>query len=119
MWPNKAEVPTCNVTIRRPIRPTRATSGAEDARRFGQMVRARRKAQGLRQEDVASATGVGRRYIVDMENGKPTLRIGPALRIARYLGIVPTVHASASTVPGDDLPDGIVDDAAGLPPLED
>ena len=33
-------------------------SGAEDARRFGLMVRARRKAQGLRQEDVASATGV-------------------------------------------------------------
>ena len=52
-------------------------SGAEDARRFGLMVRARRKAQGLRQEDVASATGVGRRYIVDMENGKPTLRPGP------------------------------------------
>ena len=103
-----------------PTHPTdAAASGAEDARRFGQMVRARRKAQGLRQEDVASATGVGRRYIVDMENGKPTLRIGPALRIARYLGIVPTVQASASAVPGDDLPDGIADDAAGLPPLED
>lgn len=77
--------------------------GAEDARLFGEMVRARRKAQGLRQEDVASATGVGRRYIIDMENGKPTLRIGPALMIARFLGIV-------AGVPG-------VQQAAPLPPL--
>ena len=38
-----------------------------DPRRFGLMARARRKAQGLRQEDVASATGVGRRDIEDMD----------------------------------------------------
>lgn len=95
-------------------------SGVEDARRFGLMVRARRKAQGLRQEDVASATGVGRRYIVDMENGKPTLRIGPALMIARFLGIVPMVEPAPSARPGSDLPDTpLADPSDDLPPLED
>jgi y4mF family transcriptional regulator len=103
-------------------------SGAEDARRFGLMVRARRKAQGLRQEDVASATGVGRRYIVDMENGKPTLRIGPALMIARLLGIVPTVEHALSASHESDLPDIIPEDPSDrvpedlpddLPPLQD
>ncbi|WP_132951228.1 helix-turn-helix domain-containing protein [Rhodovulum bhavnagarense] len=89
------------------------SSGAEDARRFGALVRAQRKARGLRQEDVASATGVGRRYVVDMENGKPTLRIGPALMIARYLGIVPVLQSPPLD---EDLPEGIPDD---LPSLED
>jgi DNA-binding XRE family transcriptional regulator len=94
-------------------------SGAEDARRFGLMVRARRKAEGLRQEDVASATGVGRRYIVDMENGKPTLRIGPALMIARFLGIVPMVEDAPSVPQDSDLPDMISDDLpSDLPPLD-
>ena len=103
-------------------------SGAEDARRFGLMVRARRKAQGLRQEDVASATGVGRRYIVDMENGKPTLRIGPALMIARFLGIVPMVEHARSAPQDGDYPDTIPEDPSDrspedlpddLPPLGD
>lgn len=94
--------------------------GAEDARRFGLMVRARRKAQGLRQEDVASASGVGRRYIVDMENGKPTLRIGPALMIARFLGIVPMVEHAQSAPQDNDLPGMIPEDLPDdLPPLED
>ena len=103
-------------------------SGVKDARRFGLMVRARRKAQGLRQEDVASATGVGRRYIVDMENGKPTLRIGPALMIARFLGIVPMVEHGLSAPQDGDLPDMIPADSSvripedlpdDLPPSED
>lgn len=94
-------------------------SGAEDARRFGLMVRAKRKAQGLRQEDVASAMGVGRRYIVDLENGKPTLRIGPALMIARFLGIVPTVKHALRDPQDTDLPDMMPEDPPDdLPPLE-
>ena len=61
--------------------------GAEDARAFGELIRARRKALGLRQEDVVLATGVGRRYLIELEAGKPTARLGPALMIARQLGI--------------------------------
>jgi transcriptional regulator with XRE-family HTH domain len=61
--------------------------GAADARAFGELIRARRKALGLRQEDVVLATGVGRRYLIELEAGKPTARLGPALMIARQLGI--------------------------------
>jgi y4mF family transcriptional regulator len=100
--------------------PEQELPGAADARQFGELVRAQRKAQGLRQEDVASATGVGRRYIVEMENGKPTLRIGPALMIARFLGITPVVNQSTGVAPNDDLPDIIRDDVSDdLPPLDD
>ena len=95
-------------------------SGAEDAYRFGQMVRAKRKAKNLRQEDVASATGVGRRYIVDLENGKPTLRIGPALMIARFLGILPMAEHSLRERQDSDLPDMAPEDLSDdLPSLED
>lgn len=100
--------------------PEQELLGADDARHFGELVRSQRKAQGLRQEDVASATGVGRRYIVELENGKPTLRIGPALMIARFLGIIPDVNQSASLASNDDLPDMISgDEVDDLPPLED
>ena len=80
---------------------------------------------------MASATGVGRRYIVDMENGKPTLRIGPALMIARFLGIVPMIEHALSAPQDSDLPDMIPeipedpsdriaeDLSDDLPPVED
>jgi DNA-binding XRE family transcriptional regulator len=104
----------------KPDTPEPELPGVDDARHFGELVRAQRKAQGLRQEDVASATGVGRRYVVDMENGKPTLRIGPALMIARFLGIIPVVNQSTRIAPRSDLPDMISgDDADDLPLLED
>ncbi|HCY98451.1 MAG TPA: hypothetical protein DHV56_00435 [Rhodobacter sp.] len=59
----------------------------EEAKRFGNLIRTRRKALGMRQEDIVFATGVGRRYLIDLEAGKPTSWIGPALMIARHLGI--------------------------------
>lgn len=90
------------------------TLGEEDARAFGQLVRERRKALGLRQEDVVLATGVGRRYLIELEAGKPTARLGPALMIARQLGIVPGLsHPGAASVMSKEEADG------GLPPLPD
>ncbi len=61
--------------------------GSEEAQKFGALIRELRKAQGLRQEDLALATGVGRRYLIELEAGKPTARLGPALLIAQQLGI--------------------------------
>lgn len=61
--------------------------GSEEAKNFGLLIREQRKAQGLRQEDLALATGVGRRYLIELEAGKPTARLGPALLIAQQLGI--------------------------------
>jgi y4mF family transcriptional regulator len=45
-----------------------------------------RKAQGLRQDQLAGAAGVGQRFIVDLEAGKPTAQIGKALQVLRALG---------------------------------
>lgn len=50
------------------------------------IVRTARKAQGLRQDELAGAAGVGVRFIVDLEAGKPTAQIGKALQVLEALG---------------------------------
>ena len=61
--------------------------GEREAQEFGRLIRERRKLLGMRQEDVVLATGVGRRYLIELEAGKPTARLGLALMVARQLGI--------------------------------
>lgn len=80
-------------------------SAAEEAIKFGKLIRARRKALGMRQEDVVFASGVGRRYLIDLEAGKATSWIGPALLIAKLLGIEFSVSPDRVSDEGDDLPD--------------
>ncbi len=53
---------------------------------IGAIVRATRKASGLRQDELAGAAGVGLRFIVDLEAGKPTAQIGKALQVLAALG---------------------------------
>jgi y4mF family transcriptional regulator len=53
---------------------------------IGDLVRATRKAAGLRQDELAGAAGVGLRFIVDLEAGKPTAQIGKALQVLSALG---------------------------------
>ncbi|MCX7202719.1 MAG: helix-turn-helix transcriptional regulator [Burkholderiales bacterium] len=53
---------------------------------IGGIVRATRKAAGLRQDELAGAAGVGLRFIVDLEAGKPTAQIGKALQVLAALG---------------------------------
>ena len=62
-----------------------------DSHAFGQTVRTARKAQGLRQDQLAGAAGVGVRFIVDLEAGKPTAQLEKALKVAATLGIVITI----------------------------
>ena len=50
------------------------------------IVRTTRKAQGLRQDELAGAAGVGVRFIVDLEAGKPTAQLGKALQVLEALG---------------------------------
>ena len=50
------------------------------------IVRTARKAQGLRQDELAGAAGVGVRFIVDLEAGKPTAQLGKALQVLQALG---------------------------------
>lgn len=53
---------------------------------LGQTLRAARKQLGLTQSQLALAAGVGVRFIVDLEAGKPTLRLGIVMRVIDALG---------------------------------
>jgi HTH-type transcriptional regulator/antitoxin HipB len=54
---------------------------------FGAAVRAARTKQNLTQRQLALAVGAGERFIVELESGKPTSRLGKALEVAAALGI--------------------------------
>jgi HTH-type transcriptional regulator / antitoxin HipB len=58
---------------------------------LGISLRSARKALGLTQTQLALACGVGTRFIVELEAGKPTLRIESVLRVVQSLGGVMTV----------------------------
>ena len=53
---------------------------------IGDIVRKTRNAAGLRQDELAGAAGVGLRFIVDLEAGKPTAQIGKTLQVLAALG---------------------------------
>ncbi len=57
-----------------------------DAAALGNAVRAARKALGLTQPQLALAAGVGVRFIVELEAGKPSVRFETMLRVVHALG---------------------------------
>ena len=54
---------------------------------FGSLIRSRRKALKMRQDQLALATGVGRRFLIDLEAGKPSCQLGRSLLVAEALGL--------------------------------
>lgn len=64
---------------------------------IGDIVRTTRKAAGLRQDELAGAAGVGLRFIVDLEAGKPTAQIGKALQVLAALGCSIEITPPAET----------------------
>ncbi len=57
-----------------------------DSTQFGQTIRACRRRQGMTQRDLALVINAGDRFIVDLEAGKPTCRLGKALAAAQAVG---------------------------------
>ena len=53
---------------------------------LGTALRTARKHLGLTQPQLALAAGVGTRFIVDLESGKPTVRLEHVLRVIDALG---------------------------------
>jgi len=49
-------------------------------------VRDRRRAAGLTQADLATLAGVGKRFLVELEDGKATLRLDKVERVLRAFG---------------------------------
>jgi y4mF family transcriptional regulator len=54
---------------------------------LGRIVRETRRALGLTQPKLALSAGVGVRFLVDLEKGKPTAQIGKIMRVLAVLGI--------------------------------
>lgn len=54
---------------------------------IGAAVRRARKAAGLRQDDLAGLAGVGTRFLIELEAGKPTMRLDKLLAVLATLGI--------------------------------
>lgn len=57
-----------------------------DVKSLGSLIRQERKRQGLRQQELAAVSGVGVRFLVELENGKATAQIGKALDVLAALG---------------------------------
>ena len=70
--------------------------GNMDSTSLGLIVRRERKAQKLKQAELAAVSGVGIRFIVDLEAGKPTLQLEKVLRVIMTLGCDITITPPAS-----------------------
>lgn len=72
------ELPVAQMQVPRPIKSPEA---------LGQMVRQAREAMGLTQTAFADAAGVGRRFVSELENGKPTLELGKVMAVCAAAGM--------------------------------
>lgn len=55
--------------------------------RFSEILKRKRKEQKLTQEQLAGTTGVGIRFVRELENGKESCHLGKSLQVAHMLGI--------------------------------
>jgi len=65
----------------------------------------------MTQRDLALAVNVGERFIVELENGKPTCQLGKALAVAKCVGIRLTDTVPAPVLSDEGLPAAGPDDA--------
>ncbi len=80
------------------------------AQHFGALVRERREALKMRQDDLALATGVGRRFILELEAGKPSCQLGRALLVAAAVGLRPFDLMQANNHDDDALLPDLADE---------
>jgi len=74
------------------ILPTITTSKS-----LGALIRDERKGQGLTQEQLAGLTGVGVRFVRELEAGKESCQLGRALQVAVALGLTVSVSSRRET----------------------
>ena len=58
-----------------------------NARDLGRYVRDRRRAAGLSQQDLATKALVSRRWLSELESGKPTAEVGLIFKVVAALGL--------------------------------
>jgi DNA-binding XRE family transcriptional regulator len=77
------------VAIMKENESTTGRIALEMARAFGSLIRSRRRALNMRQDQLALVTGVGRRFLIELEAGKPSCQLGRSLLVADALGLTP------------------------------
>ena len=63
---------------------------------LGAVIREQRKRLNLKQLDLAGLGNTGNRFIVDLENGKPTVQLQKVLDLMDLLGLEVVVRTKAS-----------------------
>ncbi len=58
-----------------------------DVAQIGTAIRHKRREIGMRQSELAALSGVGTRFLSELENGKTTAEVGKALRVLQRLGL--------------------------------
>jgi len=80
--------------------PSGHSAGTETSIRssieLGALIREQRKRLALKQLDLAGVGNTGNRFIVDLENGKPTVQLQKVLDLMDLLGLEVVVRTKAS-----------------------
>jgi y4mF family transcriptional regulator len=64
----------------------RAETKIQDTRELGLAIRQRRKLLGLKQQELAQYCGCSVKFLSELENGKPTVRLDKVIRVVKMLG---------------------------------
>ena len=67
--------------------PIRTMNILADSKELGAAIRAERKRIGVTQKQLAMTAGVGLRYLIELERGKPTARMEGMFRVLQVLGL--------------------------------
>ena len=67
---------------------------------LGQAIRAQRKSGGLTLAEAAGLTNVGVRFLSELENGKPTVRLDKVMRVVSALGLQLQLTSAADSRQG-------------------
>jgi y4mF family transcriptional regulator len=59
----------------------------DDSISLGYHIKLGRKAQGLTQEALAASSGVGIRFVRELEEGKPSCHLGKTLSVLKAVGV--------------------------------
>ena len=70
-----------------PDRHTPGCSRVATAADLGKALRSKRKSLGMTQERAAGLSGVGIRFLSELERGKPTAELGKVLQVVARLGL--------------------------------
>ncbi len=75
-----------------------ATSDEQRTSALAEQVRTRRRALGLRQEEVADLAGCSERFVLSLERGKTSVQLAKVLDVMRVLGLGLEIGSGNGTI---------------------